>query len=132
MSNKLEGGDSEMHSKSPDVSDEDLGIRAFKLQKVKAVERAVQHIRHGLGTSWSELTTEEIEELEWVLGEVWSYVARNEWGVMPFGRLTLRDIIKILTLGSQLRRHARGDIEILREVRAIIDAEVPYEDPVVE
>jgi hypothetical protein len=117
-----------MHSQRPDVTDEDLGIRAFKLQKAKAVERAVQHIRHGLGPSWSELNAVEIEELEWVLGEVWTYVAHREWGVMPFGRLTMRDVIKILTLGSQLRRHARSDIEILREVQAVIDAETKYEE----
>ncbi|MEI7813249.1 MAG: hypothetical protein WCJ13_00470 [Coriobacteriia bacterium] len=121
-----------MGTNRPDVSDEDLGIRAFKLQKVKAVERAVQHIRHGLGPSWGELTTEEIEELEWVLGEVWAYVAHSDWDGLPFGRLTLRDVIKILTLGSQLRRHARSDIEILREVRAVIDAEAPYEGTVAE
>ena len=121
-----------MGTNRPDVSDEDLGIRAFKLQKVKAVERAVQHIRHGLGATWSELTTEEIEELEWVLGEVWAYVPHNEWNGLPFGRLTLRDIIKILTLGSQLRRHARSDIEILREVRTVIESEAPYQDTFVE
>jgi hypothetical protein len=117
-----------MNSQRPDVSDEDLGIRAFKLQKVKAVERAVQHIRHGLRATWSELTSEEIEELEWVLGEVWTYVARREWNDMPFGRLTMRGVIKILTLGSQLRRHARNDIEILREVRAVINGGVPDEE----
>ena len=114
-----------MSSQRPDVSDEDLGIRAFKIQKAKAVERAIQHIRHGLGPAWSELTAEEIDELEWVLGEVWAYVARADWDAMKFGRLTMRDIIKILTLGSQLRRHARGNIEILREINAIINAEAP-------
>ena len=121
-----------MSNQRPEVSDEDLGIRAFKLQKAKAVERAEQHIRHGLGASWSELTAEEIEELDWVLGEVWAYVARHDWDSMHFGRLTMRDIIKMLTLGSQLRRHARGNVEILREVRAIIDAQAPYEDTLAE
>lgn len=121
-----------MNSQRPDVSDEDLGIRAFKLQKAKAVERAVQHIRHSLGPSWSEFNADEIEELEWVLGEVWAYVARHDWDSMHFGRLTLRDIIKMLSLGSQLRRHARGNVEILREVRAIIDAETPYKDTFAE
>ena len=117
-----------MCSKQRDVSDEDLGIRAFQIKKAKAVERAVQLIRHGLGQSWSELTAEEIEELEWVLGELWAYVARADWDSLHFGRLTLRDIIKILTLGSQLRRHARGDIEILHEVQAVIAAETPYQE----
>jgi hypothetical protein len=117
-----------MNSERPDVSEEDLGVRAFKLQRAKAVERAVQHIRHSLGPSWNELTGDEIEELEWVLGEVWAYVARLDWNDMHFGRLTMRDVIKILTLGSQLRRHARGDVEILREVRAVIDTKAPYHD----
>jgi hypothetical protein len=121
-----------MNSQRPDVSDEDLGIRAFKLQKAKAVERAVQHIRHGLGASWSEFTADEIEELEWVLGEVWAYVAHSDWAQMHFGRLTLTDCIKMMSLSSQLRRHARNNIEILREVRAIIDAEAPYEDTYTE
>ena len=109
-----------MYDKHPDVTDEDLGIRAFQIKKAKAVERAVQLVRHSLGTNWTDLTTEEIEEFEWVLGEVWAYVARAHWDDLRFGHVTLRDVIKILTLGSQLRRHARNNIDILREVDAII------------
>ena len=115
-----------MYEKS-DKHDEDLGIRAFQIKRGKAVERAIQLIRHGLGTAWSALTAEEIEELEWVLGELWAYVARAHWDEMHFGRLTMRDIIKILTLGSQMRRHARSSIEILRDVDVIITAEKPYQ-----
>lgn len=112
-----------------EVNDEDLGIRAFQVKRAKAVERATQLVRHGLGASWKELTEEEIEELEWVLGELWSYVSRQSWDELHFGLLTMRDIIKMLTLGSQLRRHARGSIEILREVEAIIVAATPYVAP---
>ncbi len=117
-----------MYDPHPDVSDEDLGIRAFQIKRAKAVERAVQLIRHGLGPSWSDLNGEEIEELEWVLGELWAYVARHDWDGLHFGKLTMSDIIKILTLGSQMRRHARNNIEILREVQAIIVAETPYRE----
>jgi len=117
-----------MYDPHPDVSDEDLGIRAFQIKRAKAVERAIQLIRHGLGPSWSELNGEEIEELEWCLGELWAYVARHDWDELHFGKLTMRDIIKILTLGSQMRRHARNNIEILREVQAIIVAETPYHE----
>lgn len=123
---------SDMYNQHPDVSDEDLGIRAFQIKRAKAVERAVQLIRYGLGATWSELTTEEIQELEWVLGELWAYIARHDWDALRFGRLTLRDLVKMLTLGSQLRRHARGNIEILREVYDIVAAETPYEDTFAE
>ena len=109
-----------MYQNRPDVTDEELGIRAFKVKKAKAVERAIERIRHGMGASWADLTEEEIEELEWVLGEVWSYVARTEWDDLHFGRLNTRDIVRMLTLSSQLRRHARNQTEILREVAAIL------------
>jgi hypothetical protein len=112
-----------MYDKHPDVTDEDLGIRAFQIKKAKAVERAIQLIRHGLGASWSDLNGDEIEELEWVLGELWAYIERARWEELHFGRVTISDIIKILTLGSQMRRHARSNIEILREVDAIVSAE---------
>ena len=104
-----------------DVNDEDLGIRAFQIKRGKAVERAVQLIRHGLGVSWSDLTTEEIEELEWVLGELWAHLAHTVWDELHFGRLTMRDVVKILMLGSQLRRHARGSIEILHDVENLLE-----------
>lgn len=103
-----------------DSNEEELGIRAFQIKKAKAVERAVQLIRHDLGAQWTELTGEEIEELEWVLGELWGYVARHDWDELRFGRLSLRDIIRILTFGSQMRRHARNSIEILKDVYAVI------------
>jgi hypothetical protein len=112
-----------------EINDEDLGIRAFQVKRAKAVERAVQLVRQGLGSGWAELTEDEIEAFEWVLGELWAYVARHDWDDLHFGLLTMRDIIKILTLGSQLRRHARGSIEILRDINAIIVAETRYVVP---
>lgn len=111
-----------MYDKHPDVTDEDIGIRAFKVKKAKAVERAIELVRHGLGESWAELTSDEIEEFEWVLGELWAYVARPDWNDIRWGHLSIRDIMKILTLGSQLRRHARSGVDILREVSAVVHA----------
>ena len=112
-----------MYDRHSDVSDEDLGIRAFHIKKAKAVERAIERLRHGLGDQWKELTSEEIEELEWVLGELWAYIARAKWDELRFGGLSMGDVIKILTLGSQMRRHARPSIEVLREIAAMVGDE---------
>ena len=112
-----------MYDRHPDVSDEEIGIRAFKVKRAKAVERAVQRLRHGMGASWQDLNDSEIEELEWVLGELWSYVHRNEWEELPFGRLGMGDVIRLLTLGSELRRHARPSTEILRDMDGVVKGE---------
>lgn len=109
-----------MYDNHHDVSDEDLGIRAFKVKKAKAVERAIEKIRHSLGSSWTELNDEEIDELEWVLGELWAYIARHDWDEVRFSSISMSDVIKILTLGSQMRRHARPSIEVLREVGVVV------------
>lgn len=112
-----------MYDRTPNVSDEDLGIRAFKVKRAKAVERAIERVRQGVGPAWRDLNDSEIEELEWILGELWAYAARADWDRLAFGRLTMSNIIQILTLGSQLRRHARNSVEILREVDAIVRQE---------
>ena len=111
-----------MYDQHPDVTDEDLGIRAFHVKKGKAVERAIERLRHGLGENWTELTDEEIEELEWVFGELWAYAARADWDELHFSKLTMRDVMKVLTLGSQMRRHARSGVDVLREVSGIVRA----------
>jgi hypothetical protein len=118
-----------MYDHHPDVTDEDIGIRAFHVKKAKAVERAIERMRHGLGPAWRDLNDTEIEELEWVLGELWAYVARAEWDDLRFGHMTMSNVIQVLTFGSQLRRHARGSIEILRDVEAVVkaaDAPAPH------
>jgi hypothetical protein len=113
----------------PEINDEELGIRACQLRRAQAVERAIQRVRHGLEGGWKELTSEEIEELEWVLGELWAYLSHAVWDDLHFGLLDLHDVLKILTFGSQLRRHARASIEILRDVEAVIEAKTPYSEP---
>jgi hypothetical protein len=112
-----------VYDKHPDVTDESLGIRAMRVKRAKAVERAMQLTRHALGPSWAELTPDEVHELRWILGEMWSYLPHNEWDTLHFGYLTVRDVIVLLTLASQLRRHARGSVEILREAEKVVRAE---------
>ena len=106
----------------PDVSDEDIGIRTFQLRKARSVERAVERLRHGLGPEWSSFTQREIEELEWLFGEMWAYMTRADWEDLHFGNLTTGDIVKLLGLGSELRRHSRGAVDIMNEAAAIVRA----------
>lgn len=104
----------------PDVSDEDIGMRAFQLRKAKAVERAAERLRHGLGTGWGHLTHHDIEELEWILGELWAYVARTEWEDLRFSKLGLDDIREVIQLGRELRKHTRNAVDILGDVYVVV------------
>jgi len=107
-------------SGSSGVSDEDIGIRALKVNRSKAVERVIRRVRQNLGDSWQELTASEIEELEWIIGQLWSHVSRTEWENLAFGHMGLGDVIRMLVLGDQLRRRAQPSIEILGEAKEIV------------
>jgi len=109
-----------MSTQRPDVTDEDIGMRTFQLQKAKAVERAVERLRAGLKGEWATLTTHEIEELEWVLGELWAYAARAEWQDLRFGNLTMHDVRTILRHGRDMRKHARNAVDVLNDVAEVV------------
>lgn len=106
----------------PDVTDEDIGMRTFQLKKTRAVERATERMRTGLKGEWANLTTQEIEELEWILGELWAYVARAEWMDLHFGKLTMHDVRTILKYGRELRKHSRNAVDVLTDVDAVVRA----------
>ena len=107
-------------SQRPEVTDEDLGMRQFHLRKAKATERAVERIRHGLKAEWPQLSNEEIEELEWILGELWAYVARGQWDDLRFGHLAMHDLRRILLLGRELRKHSRNAVDVLNDVAQVV------------
>jgi len=109
-----------MYERRRELSDEDIGIRAFKIRRAKAVEHAIERIRRSLGDGWQHLNPEEVEELEWILGELWAYIARDDWDELRFSRLSMQEVIRILMYGSQLRRDARNSIDILRDVAAVV------------
>ena len=112
-----------MSTQRPDVNDEDTGRRTFQIRKARAAERAVERLRHGLGSSeWASYTQREIEELEWLLGEIWAYVTRDEWEELRFGKLASGDVIKLLGLTAQMRTHSRDTVAILQDAVAIVKA----------
>jgi len=104
------------------LTNEDIGIRAFQLRKATAVERSMQRLRHGLKNEWSQITSAEIEEIEWVFGELWAYLSRAEWSELRFGHLHMSDLTAILNLGRELRGRSRNTVDILTDVAHTIRA----------
>lgn len=105
-----------------DVTDEDIGMRAFQLRKAKAVERAVERLRYSLKDEWPSFTDHEIEELEWLLGELWAYVARDSWEHMRFGRISSSEIRQMISMGREMRSHTRSGVDVLQEVGDMIQS----------
>lgn len=104
----------------PDVSDEEIGMRSFQLRKQKATELALEKIRFNLGSEWRNLNSEQIELLEWVLGEIWAFVARSEWEHIAFSELTFTDVSKIIDIASQIIAHKKIGSVGLNEINKMI------------
>jgi hypothetical protein len=111
-----------MGGQRPDVSDEEIGIRTFQIRKARAVERAIERLRHGLGPEWASYTEREIEELEWLIGELWAFMPRNDWEDLHFGNCTTSDVVKLLGYGTELRRRSRGAVEIMNDAAEVVRA----------
>lgn len=103
-----------------DITDEEVGMRSFQLRKGRAVERAIEKIRQNLGTHWIKLSLHDIEMLQWVLGEVWAFIARANWDNLAFSSTTLEETKKIIQIGNEIINHERIGSTGLDEVYKII------------
>lgn len=111
-----------MNGNRPDVSDEDIGMRAFQLRKEKAVERAVERLRQGLKSSWSFFEAKELDDFRWIVGELWAFEKRADWEDLHFSKLTSEDVRAIIAYGRQLRENAHNTVETLERVGDIVRA----------
>lgn len=104
----------------PDVSDEEIGMRSFQLKKQKATEIALEKIRYNLASEWATLSSEDIETLEWILGDVWAYISRGDWDRIAFSEISLPDISKILDIARQIIAHKKIGSVGLNEIHNML------------
>jgi len=88
-----------------DRTEESLGMRVHEVNKHRAVERAVERLRYGLGPDWRCLTIDDIASLYWLLGELWAITSREEWEGLHFSKLDLCAARAMVVHGERLRRH---------------------------
>jgi len=108
------------NNQRPDVTDEEIGMRTFQIRKAQAVERANERLRQGLGSEWSKFTSEEIEAVGYVLGELWAYVAHADWDDLKFSTLGITDTRRILNFARELVNHKRNSVDVLQDCYALI------------
>jgi hypothetical protein len=92
----------------PRIDGDELGRRIFLIEKEKAVESAIEKMRHTLGGDWDLFREGDYEALKEVLGEAWTSIERPRWKAFQFSRLT------------RARRHITDDT--LRAVEAVLQS----------
>ncbi len=109
-----------MSGLKPDITDEEIGIRSFQLRKRRAVERAMEKIRQKLSKSFSELNTQDVEVLQWVLGETWALMGQYEWDHIYFSNMDMGIALKIIEIGKEIITSHKVGYKGFEEVHQII------------
>lgn len=103
-------------------SEETLGARMYEMTRQRAVDRAIERMRSGLKVDWQFLTRDDVENLRWLIGEIWATRDREEWDSLHFSKIDLHDTRVLAGQADRLRRHGtlRGStmdltVSILRD-----------------
>lgn len=102
------------------TTDESLGIRLHEVNRQRAVERAIERLRHGLKADWHYLSQDDLANLRWMIGELWTVTARDEWDGLHFSKLEFEDTRRIVSHADRLRRHGTRRMATLDTVRSIV------------
>jgi hypothetical protein len=104
----------------PDIANEELGRRMFVIRREKAVEEALEKIRRHLGAEWDALTTEDIDRLNHILGEMWVTIERTVWQQYAFARLTKTDVDRLVILSAEQKMNQKSIKEAATEFDALL------------
>ena len=103
-----------------DTTEDNLGRRLFQVQKEKAVEEALDKIRHRVGADWNSVSMPDSELLKYVLGEVWTSIDRYRWATYSFSKLPIEDVYGLIHLGKKLKAGYSVTDDQIREIDTIL------------
>jgi hypothetical protein len=104
----------------PDVTNDERGRRIFQLHKERAVETAIEKIRHNPGSGLSAFSPQDIKTLNYILGEAWVSVGRQIWEQSSFTRLTRKDLEEIISIGNNVNSKKLREEEGVNKICGIL------------
>lgn len=99
-----------------EIEEEEVGSRSFVVQRSRAVEEAMAHVRHGLGVRWDLFLPDELKSLEWILGEAWALMGSRAWEQVGFNQVTT-DMVEAMI--SQAQAAEQGKVIRLTAARKV-------------
>lgn len=101
-------------------SEDNLGRRRYMLHRDKAVEHALESIRHGPAAGWETLTPHERGGLKSALTGIWENCGQEHWQRYCFSTLTKADILELIRLVSTMKGKHAGPCGSSEAVEAIL------------
>jgi len=108
----------------PDVTNDERGRRVFQLHKERAVETALEKIRHNPVSGLGSFSNDDLKTLNYILGEAWVSVGRQIWEQSSFTRLNRQDLEEMIQIGNDVKnnkvRETEGVTKVCRILRGSI------------
>lgn len=109
-----------MNERISSSTDEALGMRVFEVSRQRAVERCIARWRNGLKSDWTFLSQDDINNLRWIAGELWTARSRDEWDQLHFSKVDLHQTRAIVSHADRLRRHRVNREQTLNAVTSLL------------
>jgi hypothetical protein len=101
------------------TTDDNLGRRRYLLHRDKAVEHALERIRHAPHAGWETLTPQEHAGLKAALTEIWESCGRERWQQYCFSTLSKDDLLRLIGIVAQAKgrfHHACEDRDAIEKI----------------
>jgi hypothetical protein len=108
----------------PGVTNDERGRRIFQIHKESAVETAVAKIRQKLGSDWTAFSQQDIQTLNYILGEAWVSIERSVWEQCAFTRLTRNDLENIIRIGNEVKSKKIREETAIDEICRILKGSI--------
>ena len=104
----------------PDVTQAEIGRRMYHVHREKRVEHAVKLMREALGPGWRSLKEDEILILGHVLQCTWNTIDQKQWDLIPFGKMEMDTVRKILSYGEGVSPGHNPSPDAVAEIKKIL------------
>jgi hypothetical protein len=101
-------------------TEDNLGRRRFLLHRDKAVEQALERIRHAPHAGLDMLSSEELAGLRLALSDIWENCGYERWQQYCFSTLTKPDLLNLITLVSTMRERHSSVCDAWKAVEEIL------------
>jgi hypothetical protein len=104
----------------PDVTQAEVGRRLYHVHREKRVEESIKLIQQGVGPAWRSLKEDEILLLGHLLQCTWNTIDQKKWDKIPFARISMDVVQKILSNGEGVSPGHNPSPETVVEIKKIL------------
>jgi hypothetical protein len=104
----------------PDVTQAEIGRRMYHVHREKRVEQTIKLMQQGIGPDWRSLSEDEIHLLSHLLQCTWNRIDQKEWDKIPFGKVRMDMIRKILSYSEGIGPGHNPPPEAVAEIKKLL------------